>query len=1095
MTIEYGPWSGRSLPGKIEKSYKDLGSKLETLADTQPGWKPSRTDTVVTRVTRFGQETYDVELRVWFDLPNGEQRNIKITRSFAPDSRTVGHDVFSLPPELQAQGVSPVVIQHALDTYKELDFDRIILTANLTSGTYVWARYGFMPSGRHIKRMLPALAERGAKIDVDLMDTWSDDALKAWFRDNLEDLKEYLINDDAKYPAANRTESNIRWDGEGDLDDANFRSDMESYLGRQAARSPFYQKVYPGRKVRLEAPSTPELEPNKALRALVLRHQIALLRYAEGLRTKVLNQLASSERDLRDLLIKRLVGLANGDLRETYTQKRLESLIEAISEIRTGVVRSSIGDLEAELNELIADEAEFTAEALKAVAPVELDVLMPSPEKLAALVKHQPFEGRILSEWADDIAEADLQRIRGAIINGMTAGENVDTITRRVMGSGPLNGADGILQLTRNNASAITRTAVNSFSNAARAEVSEANADIISEEVYLATLDARTTAICRALDGNKYPRGEGPHPPSHFQCRSVRIPLIDGRLIGNRPLKAITDKQILREYTAENGLEKVTTRKDLPKGHKTTYDTYARKRIAETTRVVDANITYEQFLRDQPEWFQNDVLGKDKARLFREGGLTLDRFVDANGRQYSLAELRTRETETFQRVFGDRKQPYRARSPDAPTEHEERLLEWWSNGESDRAENFPAFGRISSSEHAMMNYYTAGGFKRLNRVLRGREKVSADDLGKAREIESIINSALKRMPKGEIPKVLYRGNSTVTPIRQAQLDAAARAAREGKRFVVKTEGFMSTTAKEEMASTFSQGYYLKIVDPVSGRDISPLARYAEEEEYLFPSGTHFEVIGIDEQDIEDDFGFSSRTVLSLREVKPERGDIIQPLRSPSDSNASPNKPALPVSVERTPRGVLRTQRQEFVDDIVDKTRASGHEYAAVMTQEGRVLWAGTSNSSSYVELHGMPEKMSLRKGSGIEVHHTHPGSGEPLSIQDMLVTRWFPYHVDIYAHDMSGSHYKGRLRRDMSPFLEAQSNKALRFMMETLEVSYGLDREEASNLAHHLLWKAWKAKGWANYSYVLSGDIRNHARLLGPERTTQLVRAMMGILR
>jgi hypothetical protein len=55
-------------------------------------------------------------------------------------------------------------------------------------------------------------------------------------------------------------------------------------------------------------------------------------------------------------------------------------------------------------------------------------------------------------------------------------------------------------------------------------------------------------------------------------------------------------------------------------------------------------------LRGKPAEFQDEILGVTKGRLFREGGLTLDRFVDSKGREYSLDELRKRDADAFEKA-------------------------------------------------------------------------------------------------------------------------------------------------------------------------------------------------------------------------------------------------------------------------------------------------------------------------------------------------------------------------------------------------------------------------------------------------------------
>lgn len=79
-------------------------------------------------------------------------------------------------------------------------------------------------------------------------------------------------------------------------------------------------------------------------------------------------------------------------------------------------------------------------------------------------------------------------------------------------------------------------------------------------------------------------------------------------------------------------------------------------RIKRSTRAsmdgqVPSKVTYAEWLKRQPAGFQDDVLGRTRGRLFREGGLKVDRFVDArSGRSFTLDQLRRKETAAFSRA-------------------------------------------------------------------------------------------------------------------------------------------------------------------------------------------------------------------------------------------------------------------------------------------------------------------------------------------------------------------------------------------------------------------------------------------------------------
>ena len=73
----------------------------------------------------------------------------------------------------------------------------------------------------------------------------------------------------------------------------------------------------------------------------------------------------------------------------------------------------------------------------------------------------------------------------------------------------------------------IVRTSVNQVQNQASQAVYAANSKVAPEYQYVATLDSRTSAVCRDLDGKTFAYNRGPTPPQHFNCRSTTVPVVD----------------------------------------------------------------------------------------------------------------------------------------------------------------------------------------------------------------------------------------------------------------------------------------------------------------------------------------------------------------------------------------------------------------------------------------------------------------------------------------------------------------------------------------------------------------------------------------
>lgn len=378
----------------------------------------------------------------------------------------------------------------------------------------------------------------------------------------------------------------------------------------------------------------------------LIRHQIFLMSVSGSVRNEVIAILNRTERDVRAKIADQLARSTEGPTRANLLRaRRLLDEIRDIRALAVGQVENLWVDRFRQLMDL---EVVSTQKTLELVLPVLVETVLPAAGTLRALVREKPFEGKVLRGWAKRLAADDIDRISDQIQIGLTRGEPVRDIARRIVGSARLHGSDGVLQITRNFAATLTRTAVIHYSNAARSEFFLENQDIFTEERFVATLDARTTPICRSLDGKVFPIGEGPIPPLHYNCRSLRVAVIGAEAIGSRPFKATTERQLLEEFADRNGLRFAPkSRAALPHGTKGRFDTFARQRTRELIGQVPARVTYEQWLRAQSTAFQDEVLGRTRARLFRRGGLKLDRFVNRVGDEIPLSELARREAAAF----------------------------------------------------------------------------------------------------------------------------------------------------------------------------------------------------------------------------------------------------------------------------------------------------------------------------------------------------------------------------------------------------------------------------------------------------------------
>lgn len=235
--------------------------------------------------------------------------------------------------------------------------------------------------------------------------------------------------------------------------------------------------------------------------------------------------------------------------------------------------------------------------------PVEISRNVVSRGQLASIIRNEPIQGALLKDWFAGLNQKTAFNVNRQIQIGALQNETIQQIAARVRG---LTG-----QTTRE-ATGIARTAITHINARASYETYKQNEDITSGYKYLATLDQRTTDICIGLDGQFFPWGVDPVlPPQHFNCRSTLVPVVDWKKILSDPA-------------------------DFPQtGTRATAINPATGKPGQ----VPASWSYGNWLLAQPKAVQAQILGKSKAKLFRDGKISLQQLVAKDGRSLTIAEL------------------------------------------------------------------------------------------------------------------------------------------------------------------------------------------------------------------------------------------------------------------------------------------------------------------------------------------------------------------------------------------------------------------------------------------------------------------------
>lgn len=302
---------------------------------------------------------------------------------------------------------------------------------------------------------------------------------------------------------------------------------------------------------------------------------IDLNRYSNSVAKRIIN----AYNDLVVDAIDQLRGL--DDFSAPDKARRLRSILAQLKGNIDRWASESVSLSISELEELAGVEAGFVTGELRKALPAELrNTVKPvviSPDFAEAVVTVDPTQrgivslsddlqaavtgagtgvrltisegvtltlpnGQVLQKSFQDLGEKQTALFGQAVRNGLLQGETTDSIVKRLKGRlrtgqpGSINqiiAAGGQATIPADNQiRTLVRTSINQVANAATQKVLEANQEVTKKYKYVATLDGRTSPICRALDGTVHEYGKGPLPPQHFNCRSATVPIIDYKGLG-----------------------------------------------------------------------------------------------------------------------------------------------------------------------------------------------------------------------------------------------------------------------------------------------------------------------------------------------------------------------------------------------------------------------------------------------------------------------------------------------------------------------------------------------------------------------------------
>lgn len=312
------------------------------------------------------------------------------------------------------------------------------------------------------------------------------------------------------------------------------------------------------------------------------RHQVFIQRHAGSI-----NKTATTE-------LEQMFSRVFAQLLST-PDARLFSTSQQIAELITNDIGTNLASVAVEIGEFAEYEAEF---ANKLITPaVKVDLSPPSKTQILAalnnsvmtLTSGKSVKQLTMSRMFERYAELYGKTVENVIRDGIGTGKTTAELVAELK---------PVSDRAKDDLKAVIITAANNAGTVGRDAFYKENDDVIEFVEWVSVLDSRTTIICASRDDKKYPVDSGPRPPAHYRCRSIVVPVIN-------------PKYAIPGFTGQRSSE-----------------------FGPTSTAT----TYNSFLKLQSKEYQEAVLGKKRAALFRSG-VNIDKFIDDDGRTLTLDEL------------------------------------------------------------------------------------------------------------------------------------------------------------------------------------------------------------------------------------------------------------------------------------------------------------------------------------------------------------------------------------------------------------------------------------------------------------------------
>lgn len=375
----------------------------------------------------------------------------------------------------------------------------------------------------------------------------------------------------------------------------------------------------------------------QAFTDLLAQHTAYSYRASSAVSNEVIASFDKMSRKLRRQLIAQLSEMSQRDLRDfvtgAYRLERSKALRDLIKSEIAGFSAGFAQTMDSTGVALAEYEAAWMVKAVTSAA-AGYEAVAVSGSKIYAQAMRQPIVGYLFDETMRDVSDTVKRRVFAHLRTTMADGQTNQQIIADLpglFGTETMKYKDGGLNQTRISLERIVRTTRTHIGNQAYQDAYDKLG--VRRVMFQSVLDGRTSEICASLSSRIYELDKPhPQPPIHLNCRSVLVAYDEKFIRGRQPFVRV---------------EKNKDGKFLPAGKLTKKQ---KEKLGYKAGSVEAGTSYSKWFATQDATFQKDWLGESRYKLYKEGGYSIDRFVDDLGHKYNLAELAAKDAATFKRL-------------------------------------------------------------------------------------------------------------------------------------------------------------------------------------------------------------------------------------------------------------------------------------------------------------------------------------------------------------------------------------------------------------------------------------------------------------